>query len=290
MSYTFPSHTVRKGESLWSIARLAYGAGSEWPLIAQANALEPPYLLLIGMELRIPPKPMACFSPSAPTSPNPTPRQSPTQSPQPPRPSMLLPLTVEAMEIAWPTCELVINHTTPEVPFEGGTLVLKLDGKLSGKKSGGFTCETGWSKARKPVESLFGKVKASYKTDLYDALTEFKFDAAKGELIFKCGWKCKGAQVKVTALNKYEFSFAKQSVKLWDLSGELRVIVETTVKSDPKKLAPAAIQVGQFDVIVEPVKEKGDIMDGKRVTVWAAVAILAIIAAMSGAPLPIPPL
>jgi nucleoid-associated protein YgaU len=51
------TYEVRKGDSLWKIAKHAYGDGSKWPLIAEANKeLVPnPDLIKPGQVLTIPP-------------------------------------------------------------------------------------------------------------------------------------------------------------------------------------------------------------------------------------------
>lgn len=49
-------HTVRKGETLWSIAEKAYGNGRQWPRIYMANRadIENPDRIWPGMLLRLP--------------------------------------------------------------------------------------------------------------------------------------------------------------------------------------------------------------------------------------------
>jgi hypothetical protein len=193
--YNFPSHTVRRGESLSSIAKLTYGAESEWPRIAQANGLKPPYLLLIGMTLRIPSK-HARVPPSSPKSPPPPQGSHPSQSPWQPSIS----LTTPAMAIGWPKCEApFVRYETPELPHGNGTIRLILDGKVSLKKSGSFTCEIGSGAA-----GLHSKVKTEYGNDVYKALGEAKLD--NGELTFKCGLKFKKCDFKIIPPNKQEYT------------------------------------------------------------------------------------
>jgi nucleoid-associated protein YgaU len=45
---------VRKGETLWSIAAQRYGDGKRWREIADANGIDDPRKLAVGMELVIP--------------------------------------------------------------------------------------------------------------------------------------------------------------------------------------------------------------------------------------------
>lgn len=47
-------HEVRRGESLWSIARRYYGKGSRYPLLARANGLDPEGVLRAGVRLTVP--------------------------------------------------------------------------------------------------------------------------------------------------------------------------------------------------------------------------------------------
>jgi hypothetical protein len=47
-------HTVRRGETLYKIARLYYGVPEKWPLIAQANGIRSPADLRVGRVLVIP--------------------------------------------------------------------------------------------------------------------------------------------------------------------------------------------------------------------------------------------
>ncbi len=48
------THTVAKGETLWSIAEERYGSGFEWSRIAEANDLKEPYALEEGQVLTLP--------------------------------------------------------------------------------------------------------------------------------------------------------------------------------------------------------------------------------------------
>ncbi|MBP1848919.1 5'-nucleotidase C-terminal domain-containing protein [Rhizobium halophytocola] len=50
------THTVAKGESLWIIAKEAYGDGHMWTMIAKANRLKSPHALMVGQELVLPAK------------------------------------------------------------------------------------------------------------------------------------------------------------------------------------------------------------------------------------------
>lgn len=60
-----PDHVVRRGDTLWSIARLRYGDARRWPDIAEANRaqLPDPSRIEPSQRLRIPPHPSA-LSPS----------------------------------------------------------------------------------------------------------------------------------------------------------------------------------------------------------------------------------
>jgi len=48
------SYTIRKGDTLWSIATREYGNGQKWKDIAQANPSIDPKKLLIGTEITLP--------------------------------------------------------------------------------------------------------------------------------------------------------------------------------------------------------------------------------------------
>jgi nucleoid-associated protein YgaU len=50
-------HTVKKGDTLWAIAKAQYGDGSRYTVIFEANRpmLEPPDKIYPGQVLRIPP-------------------------------------------------------------------------------------------------------------------------------------------------------------------------------------------------------------------------------------------
>jgi len=47
-------YIVRQGDSLWAIAQRVYGNPTQWSVIAQANALLPPYRLRVGQRLKLP--------------------------------------------------------------------------------------------------------------------------------------------------------------------------------------------------------------------------------------------
>jgi len=57
-SASFESYEVKKGDNLWNIAKAAYGKGSKWPEIYEANkeSLSSPDFLKPGMTLKIPKK------------------------------------------------------------------------------------------------------------------------------------------------------------------------------------------------------------------------------------------
>ena len=50
------NYVVKKGDSLWKIARIELNDPKRWPEIARLNNLESPYLLHIDQRLRLPPK------------------------------------------------------------------------------------------------------------------------------------------------------------------------------------------------------------------------------------------
>lgn len=47
-------YTVRKGDTLWSIAQREYGNGQKWKAIAQANPSLDPKKLMIGQQITLP--------------------------------------------------------------------------------------------------------------------------------------------------------------------------------------------------------------------------------------------
>ncbi len=47
-------HTVKKGESLWSIAQSDLGEALHWPEIAKKNSLKAPYWIFVGQSLKLP--------------------------------------------------------------------------------------------------------------------------------------------------------------------------------------------------------------------------------------------
>ncbi len=49
------THTVVAGDTLWDIAKKAYGAGSKWKTIAEANPEIEAGNLTVGATLKIPP-------------------------------------------------------------------------------------------------------------------------------------------------------------------------------------------------------------------------------------------
>jgi cytochrome b involved in lipid metabolism len=49
-------HKVEKGEGLWHIAVKELGDGERWRELADANAIEKPYVLYVGQEIKIPGK------------------------------------------------------------------------------------------------------------------------------------------------------------------------------------------------------------------------------------------
>ncbi|MCU0726741.1 MAG: LysM peptidoglycan-binding domain-containing protein [Planctomycetes bacterium] len=48
------SYKVRKGDTLYAIARAHLGSGSRWKEIASLNGLSKPYMIKVGQELRLP--------------------------------------------------------------------------------------------------------------------------------------------------------------------------------------------------------------------------------------------
>ena len=51
---TYDTHVVKKGDSLWTIAKEHYGNGAEYKRIEAANRLQPGQMLKPGVTLRIP--------------------------------------------------------------------------------------------------------------------------------------------------------------------------------------------------------------------------------------------
>lgn len=51
---TANSHTVARGETLWSIAQTYYGSGYKWVDIAKANSLQSPNQIEVGQTLTLP--------------------------------------------------------------------------------------------------------------------------------------------------------------------------------------------------------------------------------------------
>lgn len=51
---TGKTYTVRRGDSLWSIAQKVYGNGNHWQAIASANGIRDPRRLAVGQVLRLP--------------------------------------------------------------------------------------------------------------------------------------------------------------------------------------------------------------------------------------------
>jgi len=49
------NHTVKEGDSLWSLAEKAFGDTSKWKIIASVNNIDDPLNLKLGVELTIPP-------------------------------------------------------------------------------------------------------------------------------------------------------------------------------------------------------------------------------------------
>jgi nucleoid-associated protein YgaU len=54
MPATPDSYTIRRGDTLWSVARQVYGDGNRWRDIADANGISNPKKLRIGQKLMIP--------------------------------------------------------------------------------------------------------------------------------------------------------------------------------------------------------------------------------------------
>ena len=48
------TYTIRKGDTLWSIATREYGSGQKWKTIAQANPSVDPKKLAIGQQITLP--------------------------------------------------------------------------------------------------------------------------------------------------------------------------------------------------------------------------------------------
>ena len=49
-------HVIVKGDTLWDLAKAAYGDGEQWHRISDANGNPAPRRLLVGKELTIPAK------------------------------------------------------------------------------------------------------------------------------------------------------------------------------------------------------------------------------------------
>lgn len=46
-------HTVKPGESLWSVAKSLLGDGNQWPKLAKMNHIAAPYRVLVGQRLKV---------------------------------------------------------------------------------------------------------------------------------------------------------------------------------------------------------------------------------------------
>jgi LysM repeat protein len=55
MAVTLPTtHTVKKNDCLWALAKTYYGKGSLFTRIAKANKIDEPYTIYVGQKLTIP--------------------------------------------------------------------------------------------------------------------------------------------------------------------------------------------------------------------------------------------
>jgi hypothetical protein len=204
---------VRRGDSLSKIAQLFYGDLHGWKVIAQANGLRHPYLIIPGMTLTIPRAmgrantvhgPEIAANVARPTSPGlstATGRipNSPALSHPGAIPPMLLP---RATLVQYPRIPFKLDECTKPIEYFDPPLHVKLQftGELTLKKEGdigsltftksgfaGATIKTPNGTYELDTKGKLGaEIKSQYQTKLADFTSGVTFDRKGGEVAVSC--------------------------------------------------------------------------------------------------------
>jgi LysM repeat protein len=165
------SYQVKRGDSLWKIAQNQYGDGNVWPIIAKANAIKRPELILSGQRLQLP----ALTDPRGPT--NVTSRTLTSTAPKwKPAPSVAYPTFEFDLE------DVLKNEVAIRVP--GGKATLSLTGKIKIQRKGVLSDITVSNFQKISIEA---QDKYAQELNLLVGKIEGSIDLKKNKLEFSAG-------------------------------------------------------------------------------------------------------
>lgn len=273
MSRPHSSHyRVKKGDSLSKIAHAQYGDARVWPLIAKANRLPRPDLLLVGMRLHLPKieQPRASFTPPTPSLPS-APRKppapvggpAPTNVSQPVRASVQEPAMMLARSLQFPTLSYDLGDLAPlVVETPELEITLSFTGEVSLQKKG-TVGETEFKTGNVYSVSRDGNVSASTKAEYDSKLAELagevkirpNLQTRKVEV--SCGFAVAGkvagevlgtSQYEFVPPNGFKFTYKPRPIKGdykgFAFEGEVGYEVEIKTKSPPEATRRAPVPTG----------------------------------------------
>ncbi len=246
MAGQFSNYTVKQGDSLTSIAQKLYGKQSLWPKIAEANKIKAPYIIVVGMRIRIPLQPVS-LKPGLPNA---------LSLAVPPGGSST------AAMVLFPALTYQIEEEV-QIAFPNGTLKLKVSGELTIEKPGTFgltiTREglsswrlahasggiSTWADGKKFSldDPMSTGIKAEYGGKLASIFTNcsLRYNPAIGraELTTGLGWKFGDASYEFKFPACHCFKFPPKKVESQGVSGTLSFVAEITEGN--ARAAPNAI-------------------------------------------------
>jgi hypothetical protein len=159
MIHTEGKYRVRRGDSLWKIARHTYGHGTAWRDIQEANRLRPGNPILVGQLLVLPPErhryghhhpAHGADSHTHSAAAGPPPLHAPPHPAASPAPHVTSPVAppsgngdasayLLARPVLFPEFKSKLEHTVFEYPMPPGRITCQFTGELTVKKEGVIT-------------------------------------------------------------------------------------------------------------------------------------------------------
>jgi LysM domain len=263
MSRPHSSHyRVKKGDSLWKIAQSQYGDAQVWPLIAKANRLPRPDLLLIGMRLHLPniEQPRASFTTTRPSVPSPSLERPPLAGGPPPikvsqpvRQQTTEPAMMPARALRFPAIGYDLGDLAPiVVETPELEITLSFTGELTLQKNetvGETEFKTGNVYSVSSDGNVSASMKAEYDSKLSDLAGEIKIrpNLQTKKVDVSCGFAVAGkvdgkvlstSQFEVVPPNGFKFTYKPRPIsgdyKGFAFDGEVGYEVEIKTKNPPE--------------------------------------------------------